>query len=282
MRAALTLTIATLTLLAGFAHAQPTPDAHTLELYADWPDTIDEAMNQPIPITPLFPYGEDALHDGPLTPGSETLDTLPTFTYKLINPDHSPGPAGDLPLDPTQPVTLTLYLSADKTNPPTDTPHETPIDPRAGIAPPVTVEATLTIGQDTITTHTQTQTLLTTNHAPGEPVTPYTLTLPHDRDTLHKGEGLNVTFTIHQTTTPETTTQPKINIHTGQDHPTHITLPTQPNPTHNEPLQHTAPLNLDQLNDDPETTLTAAVILLTGSTATAALAGTRLIKQTRF
>ncbi len=273
------LILAATLMVPSVALADAPPEATTLDLYAHWPGDVDTAMQEPIPLTPLFPYGQPDLADGPLTPGSSTLDTVPTFTYTLVNPDGTQGPAGDLDLDPRQPLELTVYLSADHLDAgPND--GDAPVNPSAGLAPEVTVHATLTLDGDSVSTDQQTRTLLTANEPIDEPVTPYTLTLDHDQHVLPRQGGLEATFSIHQVDDAETLTQPGINLHTGEAYPTGLTLPILNHPP-DETLDAGAPLDIDALDQDPEATRNAAGIALAGSLTLAAMAGARIVKQIR-
>lgn len=273
------LLLAALLLLAGTAASQPIGEPDKIDLFADWPEDIEEAMEAPIPVTPIYPHGESDLHEGPLLPGSSTLDSVPSFTYAVVNPDGSRGPAGDLEVDPDEPVDLFVYLSADQVDPVAES-EQAPVDPALGAAPEVTVEASLHVGDERVSQDEATRTLVSANPPVEEPVTMYALELPLDRSLIAQGEGVHVEFSIHQINEGETLTQPRVKIHTGENYPTGLAIPID-RASQDETLQQGGPLDLDQLEEDPQTVRTVATIALVGSLALAAMAGARMIKQIR-
>lgn len=254
-------------------------DAATIPLYAHWPESLSTAMEQPIPMTTLYPAGEPDLSAGPLTPGSSTADTLPTFTYRLINPNGTDGPYGDVALDPSRPLLVDFYLSADDTPWPAAV-GDPPEDVDAGVAPEITLNATLRIGGQTVSSSEQTQTLVSAPDPIAQPVQRYVVELPLDHAELERGEGLYVDLVIEQVDEAgERAVQPGFNVHTGEDYPTHVELPVEPS----ERLSRGAPTDTDDGFDvsgytaETRDARVVAVGVLIAATLVAAVAGVRLL-----
>lgn len=220
MRVAVALAgLAVLIALAPGAQAQ-----EDLRLVPDWPDSMDEARSQPIRLLPGPPMRAEASH-APAAPGSSTAGTAHAFHLTLENPDGSKGPAGAIALDPARPIVLDVYLSAGPSD--DDVPEDTATHPGPGLAPRLTVEATLAIANETIGPANATATLVS---APTEDtVTRYRLTFEPDTARLDAGAGLDVDLSIYQAESAgERVTQPQWRIHTGNQHPTGLSLPLDP------------------------------------------------------
>lgn len=276
-RAAL-LVLATLALVPSAA-GLPAAGGPAVELYAQWPSDFATAVEEPIALTPLAPLGDPDLSSGPATPGSRTAGTQVTFTYRLVTPNGSAGPSGDVRLDPSRPVRVDLYLSADQTAWPAAA-GPPPEDVDYGVAPQVTVEATLHVAGDVVATDARTQHLVTAPEPVGTPVHRYVLELPVDEPVLREGAGLTIELAVHQIDRHgEQAHQPLWNVHTGERFPSGVTIPTDPvqrPPTQDEGLS-TASLGGAETRE----ARTVAVGVLVAATAVAALAGARLIGQWR-
>jgi hypothetical protein len=196
----------------------------TMRLVPDWPDSFQEARSEPIHLLPGPPIQEQARHTA-LTPGSSTAETRHTFTWQLVNPDGSPGPAGDLPLAPGQPVVLDVYLSVG--GPSAAPATQLPEDVQAGLAPSLTVEANLTFAGQSLEPERLTETLV--NTPLGEQVYRYRFTFDVRQDELAAGEGMSLELSVHQTREAgEQATQPGWRIHTGAAHPSGVQLSLDP------------------------------------------------------
>lgn len=278
------LPLALVSVLVASAMAAPTAagqaDEATIPLYAHWPESLSEAMAAPIPLTTLYPLGEPDLSAGPALPGSSTAETMPTFTYRLVNPNGTDGPYGDVALDADRPVVVDFYLSADQAPWPA-TAGEPPEDLDAGVAPEVTLAATLRIGETTVAEAEQTQTLVSGPEPAAQPVQRYVLKLPFEQATLERGEGLFVDLTVKQVDAGgEQAIQPGFNVHTGEDHPTHVQIPIPPGET----LTRGAPADADDgfdlasVSAQTREARTVAVGVLIAATLVAAIAGVRLVR----
>lgn len=220
MRATVLLVV-TLAVLAGL----PTVAASgSLQLVPDWPASFDEARREPIRLLPGPPLEERAVHAA-TEPGSHAAGTSHTFHWALVTPDGSPGPAGPLDLAPGEPVTVDVHLSAGPPSLPAAS--ELPVSPEAGLAPAVTVEAALTIAEETLEPQRITHTLL--NTPSGDDVQRYRFTFDVPTDALDPGEQLAVDLAVHQLDAgEENATQPAWRIHTGAQHPSQLTLVLDP------------------------------------------------------
>lgn len=250
--------------------------APSLALWAHWPSDLGTAMEAPIPVTTMPPAGEPDLSAGPATPGASATGTVPTFTYRLINPNGTDGPFGDVALDPSRPVIVDFYLSADETPWPAAA-GGPPEDVDAGVVPEMTVEATLRIGDETVAKDAQTQLLVTAPEPAGAPAQRYVFELPFERSTLEKGEGLFVDFEIYQVDEAgHTVTQPGFNVHTGDTYPTHVRLPVPASSA--QDATSAGDLELASYSAETRETRVVAVGVLIASVLTAALAGLRLVR----
>lgn len=273
LRGLLFATVAALLVVGPTAGAAASSGA-SIVLFAHWPSDYATATEEPIPLNTLGPVGEPDLSSGPAEPGASAAGTMPIFTYVLVNPDGSRGPVGDVDLDPSRPVLLDVYLSADQTPWPAAA-GEPPHDADYGVAPRVTVEATLRIGGEAVSTATQTHDLVSTPEQVENPVQPYLLELPFEQAVLERGEGLAVEFTVRQADVQgEEAMQPLWNVHTGQEYPTGIELPFKPG---DDPQQGVETLADGQAQT--QETRTAAVGVLAGSMIVATVAGARMIRE---
>lgn len=271
-----------LALLVATAPAIPTaaqtPSGSTIPLYAHWPSDLATAMEEPIPLTPLTPTGEEDLSAGPATPGSSTAGTVASFTYTMVNPDGSAGPWGNVSLDPSRPVELVVYLSADQTAWPS-TAGDPPRDVDHGVAPRIAVDAVLVMGGERVSRDRVTHDLVSAPAPVGTPVQAYHLELPFDRKVLERGAGLEVTFAIRQVSVEgEQATQPFWNVHTGETYPTGVAVPNEPRPL-DERDDDLASLSVPRA--ETKQARTVALGVLVSSVAVAALAGARLVSRLR-
>lgn len=216
MRATVLL-VATVTVLAGL----PTVAASdALQLVPEWPASFDEARREPIRLLPGPPIEDRAVHAA-TEPGARTAGTSHTFHWELQTPDGSPGPAGPLDLATDQPVTVDAYLSAGP--PSVQAGTQVPATAEAGLAPAITVEAALTIADETHEPRRATHTLV--NTPTEDDVQRYRFTFDITTERLAPGDELAVDLAVHQIDAgDDRATQPAWRIHTGAQHPTQLTL----------------------------------------------------------
>lgn len=263
MRAPL-LALAALVLLAPAAGAAPVDFE---PFFAHWPASLEEARENPVEMRPAYPHGAEDLDDGPLLPGSSTAGTVPTFTFHARQGD-APGFADDRRLVDGAPARVQLFVSADPApEPGTDAPLAAP---EAGAAPNLTVEATVTVDGETVARDAVTQTVVT-GGPEGEPATRYVIEAPVDGTAADAGAPIELTLSIYQVDGPERLTQPRVKVHTGEEHPTVLSLPTEASQPDEGPA-----LSIDAFGEDPRATRSVATVALVGALTVAALAAVRL------
>lgn len=239
-----------------------------LVLWGHWADDVDEAMDEPMPMREAYPHGAEDLAAGPTAPGSQAADTLPVFTFQGPETPHDRLRIQDGALSQAQ-----IFLSADQA--PDEPTGETPLgSTTVGVAPDLTVEVRVTANGTQIARGTTTQTLVTAEEDPGEPVTRYVVDMEPSAATLPPNAELTATFTVHQAENPDRVTQPGFEVHTGEAYPTVLTLPLEPD----DEDQTASPLSAASIDADPNEVRTAATGVLVAAVAVAAIAGAQLAR----
>jgi hypothetical protein len=254
--------LAATVLLASPAMAQ----ASDLVLSPIWPDRFEDARSQPLPLVVGTPAGEDDRSYGPKAPGSASSGTQASITYAIQTPEGDPGPVGLIDLDPSKPVVLDVYLSADATPEPTGL-EPAPVSNSQGVAPELTVHAELAVDGTVTDEAEQTETLVS---APGtDRVTHYRFDLHHDREILEPGTSFEVRYKVSQAAPDgEAAHQPLWNVHTGGGHPSGLTLPAE---VSIDPV--TEPVTTDSLREPTERNPEASLAFATSSLVAIAAAG---------
>lgn len=228
MRLVLCLLLATLLIPVGAAEeAVHVDDQDRVLLFAHWPGSVSQGLDEPIAMDEVFPVQEPDLSEGPATPGATAAGTEHTWTYRLTDFYGRTGPIGDLRLDTATPALFHFYLSADQTPWPSPA-GPPPKDIDHGAAPNVTVEVTLLHQNQTVGHGAQTQDLVNLPEPLGGSVHHYAVPVPHDLARIPAGSGLDVQITLHQAdTSGQHVMQPLYNVHTGEPYPTGLALPIQ-------------------------------------------------------
>lgn len=271
----LAIVLAGLAVTIGLAPTAGAYQPDELTLIPEWPESFQQARSEPIRLLPGPPLEEEASH-GPLVPGATTAGSSHSFRFDLENPDGSTGPAGDLGLDASEPIVLAIYLSAGPTAGPL--PVEAPIDTGTGVAPSLTVEASLTIAGEELGPQRATETLVSTPLE--DNVTRYRFTYDTDRERLPAGAGLSVDLSIYQVNrSGEIFTQPAWRIHTGSQNPSGLTVDLAPLP---DDEASDEPLSLQGTEDvSRETIRTGAYAALVAALAAAGWAARRGYRELR-
>lgn len=262
------------------------PTDGLVPLYAHWQGPVAASFGGTVVLDERFPESEPDLSEGPLAPGATSADTLPHFTYALTTWFGDQGPLGTLHVDPSRPAVLTLFVSADQTAWPSIA-GSPPVDVDAGVAPKLTVEVTLAIGDEHQATRALTKDLVS---LPGvETVHRYDVVLPLARTTIEPGEGLFADVTLYQLdANGERVVQNLFNLHTGEAHPTGLALPLVDDRGLYLPDDVGGPTLVDDLVEasgvdeaDPEAVRTTAAAAFGAAIGGAALSGVQLVRQWR-
>lgn len=269
MRGVLILASTSLLLLM----ACPTASAgiDELTLTPAWPQPFEEAMEEPVALLPGPPMEDEYRPDGPPAPGATSAGTEQSLRLSLFNPDGSPGPAGDLELDPSRPIVFEVYLSADAT----PGPAVGPLGSDHGLAVALTIETTLTLDGQRYGPANQTHTLVST--PAHDAITSYRFAFDVPDRRLPQGGGLHLDMRIYQANASgEQLTQGSWKVHTTPEHPTGIGLPLLEDG--NRPSQD-ATTSLAGEQASVQQVRKTAMATLAGSLLVAAAAGHRLLRS---